>query len=189
MSSKTNNMKGILRLTDEIIQTPESIKNQEELKKQENPKLYNNFTIWGHFTNEWTPESYINIYKFNTIKQFWSILNKINEIYKNGNIYLMKEDIKPLWENNVDGKRYSFKISVKESSFIWLELCMSFIGNYLLKENLDCISGIEFQKNRPKNMSIIKIWVKDNTELKFNVNFLNKYKLIIQENQTFSKSL
>ena len=84
-----------------------------------------------------------------------------------GMFFLMKNDIKPMWEDtqNVDGGCWSFRVNKKEVIKTWHELIISVLGECLMKEPKysKIINGISISPKR--SFSIIKIW---NNNVKIN---------------------
>ena len=138
-----------------------------------NNTLSDNWNVWFHspFENDWSINSYKQIYSFSTLIDSIKIIENINpEIYQRYMIFFMKNDIKPIWEdeNNKSGGCFSYKIlstNIYEYSKILIYLI---IGNTLLdnEEILNNITGISISPK--KNFCIFKIWIRD-TEI------INKY--------------
>ena len=130
----------------------------------ENPnKLNDTWTLWFHSNDDvnWDLDSYKKIDSFNTIEEFWNIFYFFNEtIVSNSMIFLMKNDIKPMWEDqqNINGGCWSFKILKKDIYKCWCELCIAVLGANVTNdlENYNTINGISISPK--KTFSIIKIW-------------------------------
>ena len=138
-----------------------------------NHKLKNNWTIWIHdiYNKKWNIESYKKLYTFDTIESFWIFFNNI-DCYDKYMFFLMKNNIRPIWEDksNIEGGAFSFIVSKNISKKNWLELSMKLIGETLTADNMDDINGASYS---PKaNVSIIKIWNK-NCRNMFNVDIAN----------------
>jgi len=128
--------------------------------------LSNNWNLWFHspFENDWSINSYKQIFSFSTLEDCIKIVENINsEIYQKYMIFFMKNDIKPIWEdeNNKSGGCFSYKIlssEIYEYSKIFIYII---IGNTLLdnEEVLNNITGISISPK--KNFCIFKIWIKD----------------------------
>ena len=75
-------------------------------------------------------------------------------------LFLMKNNIKPLWEDNenINGGSFSYKLSNKIVISIWKELSFLLIGETLIKNNSNQVNGITISQK--KNFCIIKIWLK-----------------------------
>ena len=78
------------------------------------------YTLWFHSSsdNDWTINSYHEIFSFATPEEFWTlneaILNK-SKMLLNGMFFIMKQGIKPMWEDidNQNGGGFSFKVHNK----------------------------------------------------------------------------
>jgi hypothetical protein len=126
--------------------------------------LNNKWILWFHnpLDNNWNIDSYINIATINSIEEFWEIYNNIdNRIIENGMLFLMKDNIEPLWEHskNIDGGSWSFKIPKDNITSIWNEISINLcIENVSNNEN-NIINGISISPK--KKFSILKIWNSD----------------------------
>lgn len=126
-------------------------------------KLNSKWVLWYHDpeNSNWDFKSYEKIYLFDTIEQFWSLHNYIqNDLLYSGMFFIMKENINPMWEdnNNINGGCWSWKILKKNSYNAWLNLSASLIGETLSSEN-SFINGISISPK--KGFCIIKIWNND----------------------------
>lgn len=121
-------------------------------------KLKHKWSLWYHefFNNDWSLSSYKKLYEFDNIADFWNLYN--NHIYLNsGMFFLMKDNIKPIYEdiNNQNGGYWSIKVNNENIKTIWLNLSLDLIGGSLDKNNI--ISGLTISYK--KNFYIIKIWI------------------------------
>jgi hypothetical protein len=131
---------------------------------EESIKLNNIWVLWSHdlHNNNWDIDSFNKIYEFNTINDFWRLYNNFNILggLNKKNFFLMKKDIKPIWEDdkNKNGGTCSMKIPITKSLDMWTDLSMYIIGETFIdcKIKMDDINGISICS---KNIwSIIKIW-------------------------------
>lgn len=114
-----------------------------------------------------------------------ALLDKEAELLS-GNFYLMKNDIKPIWNNDIhiNGGTIGWKIDKVDSIKSWQNLFILFLSNSLdsLNEKYN-ITGISI--NPKKNCNILKIWFGsdipdeaiDNLELPKECIFSHKIKL------------
>ena len=119
-----------------------------------NNTLSDNWNVWFHspFENDWSINSYKQIYSFSTLIDSIKNIENINpEIYQRYMIF-MKNDIKPIWEdeNNKSGGCFSYKIlstNIYDYSKIFIYLI---IGNTLLdnEEILNNITGISISPKK-----------------------------------------
>ena len=136
----------------------------DEIEEKKIHRLKNNWTLWFHNpeSDEWSENSYIKIYSFNTIEQFWSLFNKIPTLHlSTGMYFLMKEDILPLWEDskNITGGCWSYKVAKKEASQGYLDLLVATISENICPEHPDIINGASISPK--KGFCIIKVWNND----------------------------
>ena len=122
----------------------------------------NKWNLWyHHIKDDWTVNGYKKIYEINNSKTFWELYNNWDKI---GGLlckqfFLMKNDIKPLWEDemNKNGGCWSFKISENQVNELWEELSVLLVTNEILSEFKDDIVGLSLclKKN---NFCVVKIW-------------------------------
>ena len=130
-------------------------------------ELNNKWILWFHdpIDNDWSFESYINIHTINTIESFWEVFNNINKLnIENGMFFLMKDGIKPMWEDekNKNGGCWSFKILKENIYETWLDLIINCINETILTDVSinDVINGLSVSPK--KTFCIVKIWIKNN---------------------------
>jgi len=135
--------------------------------------IENSWMLWFHHinNNDYTLKSYTKIFEFNTIEEYLSLINKINN-FGSGMFFFMKKDILPIWEteDNITGGYWSFKISKKNINDIWFKLSSQIIGDNIVKNEEDnqYINGISLS---PKiNNCIVKIWL---NQVKSDINMFN----------------
>ena len=126
-------------------------------------QLQNSWNLWGHLPHDsdWSMESYINIGSFKTVEEVIMLCELLPEkLIKNSMLFLMKEDIKPTWEDkeNINGGCFSFKVMNKHVCEIWKKTIYCLIGNSFSnnKPFVDNITGVTISPK--KNFCIIKIW-------------------------------
>ena len=126
----------------------------------------NNWNIWYHHEKDnWSIDGYKNIYNLNNAENFWKFYNNWESIggVLNKHFFIIKNDIKPLWEDkqNKNGGCWSFKVIEHQAIELWEELSVLLVTEELLKDtnNDDCLGlSICFKKN---NNCVIKIWNKN----------------------------
>ena len=116
------------------------------------------YSFWYHNPNDinWDLNSYHEILYFSTVEEFWVLFKNVKQDYiENGMFFMMKENIKPIWEDdsNIKGGSISLKIDKNEVYKIWERICVLLISDNL-GEN---INGISISPK--KNFNIIKIWL------------------------------
>lgn len=126
-------------------------------------KLYDKWTLWGHLPHDtnWTFESYIRILTFNTVEEIIMLLETLpNEVITNCMLFIMRDGIKPMWEDpkNVKGGCFSYKINNKNVVSIWKNLSYSLVGESLTDQvNARQVIN-EITISPKKNFCIVKIW-------------------------------
>ena len=62
--------------------------------------LNDEWVLWCHDIKDsnWGKDSYIKVYSFNTIEDFWKLYKNLNNV-DNIMLFLMKKGIFPLWED------------------------------------------------------------------------------------------
>ena len=128
--------------------------------------LKNNWTFYLHLhdTREWNLASYNNILRFHSVEHAILLNDEIHyDLIKKSMMFLMKEDIKPMWEDvhNKQGGCFSFKVLNKDIEQVWKHVYFSVIGNTITKRKVDHskINGITLSPK--KKFCILKIWMKD----------------------------
>lgn len=128
--------------------------------------LYDKWVMYAHLPHDtdWSIHSYKNILELENVEQCISLFEAIpNKMSQNCMLFLMKNNIKPMWEDieNRNGGCISFKVPTHVIPDTWKDLCYRLIGNTLCKdkERLSKINGITISPKR--NFCIIKIWTKD----------------------------
>jgi len=147
--------------------------------------IFDNFyTFYFHNVdeNDFTIEKFKKIGTINNMVDLSKIINTIPTI-TSGMFYLMKNDVKPLWEENIKGGFWTFKLMKKDADRIWRILILNFVSNTITKNSneSDLITGISIS---PKiNNCIIKIWTKFNPD---NTNASNILNDILDPNSNLS---
>ena len=139
--------------------------NEVNISMEQFHKLSSNWTMWAHLPHDtnWSLDSYKKIHDFSDVENGVALCESIPEkMIKNCMLFLMKEDIKPTWEDplNMNGGCFSYKIMNKNVQEIWIKMFYGLIGNTLSNdlEYLEDITGITISPK--KNFCIIKIWMK-----------------------------
>lgn len=129
-------------------------------------KLNNSLTFYLHLhdTREWNLESYNKILTFDNVEHAILLNDEIHyDLIKKSMMFLMKEDIKPMWEDlpNKDGGCFSFKVLNKDIEQVWKEVYFNVIGGTITKNSkyYQNINGITLSPK--KKFCILKIWMKD----------------------------
>ena len=164
--------------------------------------LDNNYTLWMHmlYDNDWSITSYKKIYSFNTIEKAACLIENLNsEIIEKTMIFLMKNDIKPIWEveENKKGGCFSYKITTCYIYELWKKMAYMLIGNSIIDDNIIVknINGISISPK--KNYCIFKIWINDLDNFKessiydfinYSIENFNKEEILIQNKEQNNNS-
>ena len=129
-------------------------------------KLNNDWTFYLHLhdTKEWNFESYIKILTFDTVEHAILLNDEITyDLIKKSMMFLMKKNIKPMWEDeaNKNGGCFSYKVLNKHIEQVWKNVFFNLIGKSIIKNKTyySKINGITLSPK--KKFCILKIWMSD----------------------------
>lgn len=154
--------------------------------------LYDKWTFYAHLPHDtdWTIDSYKSILSVENVEESIALLESFPDIMiKNCMLFVMRKNIKPIWEDeqNRNGGCFSYKVSNKNISNAWRNLCYTILGETISKnkEFLSCINGATISPK--KNFCIIKIWMKDcnhqNVSLLSDIPGLDKHGVIFKKHK------
>jgi translation initiation factor 4E len=132
--------------------------------EEEYHTLTNKWCLWAHLPHDtdWGINSYKNIYTFHCVEETIAVIETLPDILvKNCMIFLMREGIKPTWEDpqNRNGGCFSYKVSNKHVYNVWKELSYVLVGGSL-SSNPSFVANVTGITISPKkNFCIIKIWM------------------------------
>eukprot|EP00055_Hartaetosiga_balthica_P005730 m.17256 g.17256 ORF g.17256 m.17256 type:complete len:194 (+) comp4753_c0_seq1:45-626(+) len=145
-----------------------AVKNKKKVKKVEH-SLRSEWCMWLHekkTASKFAPNtdfmSQLQLLgKFNSIEQFWDLylhMKKPSEM-DDMTLYLFKEGIRPLWEDekNVQGGKYTINFKKGIVSRAWEEILFAVLGEQL--EGSDDINGIVLSVRSYQDS--INFWVRD----------------------------
>ncbi len=127
-------------------------------------ELEDNWTLYLHFSNDtaWDETSYKKICVISTIEEGICLFDILtNELFKSVMFFLMRGDIKPMWEvkENENGGAFSFKVGMDNIKTIWTNMCYQCIGDTLIKDEVTKnVNGISFSPK--KCFGILKVWTR-----------------------------
>jgi translation initiation factor 4E len=136
----------------------------ESKNKYEFHKLDDKFSLWYHNPNDsgWELKNYTKLVDIKTAEEYWYYTGLINDkIVCFGMLFLMKNDVNPLWEDeaNIGGGYISIKLPRDKTIEKW-----GLITNYFVSGNMDNnINGISITPK--KNFNIIKIWFREQIDV------------------------
>jgi len=144
-----------------------SVAPMEAVASTEAPQLHSlhdKWTLWAHLPHDtdWTVKSYKEILTFDSVEQAITLCETLPEqMIKNCMLFLMREGIKPTWEDekNRRGGCFSYKVSNKSVTGAWKNLSYTLVGEVLTQDERlrPTINGITISPK--KNFCIIKIWL------------------------------
>lgn len=148
--------------------------------------------VWTHRADslDWTESSYINIFTVDSIGTMWRFLNNFHLLDKHTNqIFIMRNQIKPMWEHNenrcggicsIKLDCYSRQGKMDIGSEVMICLCLLIMNETLIQNNSE-INGISYSiKNK---CVLIKLWYKDfktNITDKLPLSFFNRLDVVIR---------
>lgn len=128
--------------------------------------LSNNWTLWAHLPHntDWTLKSYIPISTFTNVEEAIGVTETLPPVLvENCMLFMMKEGVKPIWEdpNNRNGGSFSYKVLNKNVYKVWKDLTYVVVGSSISKQQnfVNCVTGITISPK--KSFCIIKIWMAD----------------------------
>ena len=126
-------------------------------------ELSDKWVLWAHLPHDtsWTLESYKKILGFNALEDIIALNQHISDsVIKNCMLFLMKNDVTPLWEDdkNIKGGCFSFKVNNNNVVSAWKRIVYCIVGNTITLDTtlLSNITGITISPK--KSFCIIKIW-------------------------------
>lgn len=128
--------------------------------------LSSNWVLWAHLPQDadWSISSYIKIATYKTVEETVAVTETLPCVMiENCMLFLMREGIKPTWEDprNRNGGCFSYKVLNKSVSKVWRELSYVVVGGTVSKSAafVNAVTGITISPK--KNFCIIKIWMSD----------------------------
>ena len=146
------------------IDTTESLDTSESLDKSVHT-LNEKWNVWFHdpLDNNWKLEIYKKIYSIDTIEKFWGLYSFLdNKIVENSMLFVMRENIDPLWEHseNIKGGCWSLKIPKGNIKELKKKVSIALLGENISNNDDININGISISPK--KNFCIIKLWTNKN---------------------------
>lgn len=130
----------------------------------ERHQLYDKWTLWAHLPHDtdWSIDSYKPIQVISDVETAIALFETLpDKLTKNCILFLMREGIKPRWEDphNRTGGCFSYRIKNNIVPNAWKNLSYTLLGESLanspkIREN---INGITISPKR--HFCIIKIWL------------------------------
>jgi len=128
-------------------------------------QLQQKWILWAHLPKEtsWSIDSYIEVCHLSTAEDIVAVFKILpHELIQNCMLFLMKEGVKPMWEDphNCNGGSFSYKISNKFVGDVMKLLAYHVCGTSLVTGNNefnDDITGITISPK--KQFCVMKVWM------------------------------
>jgi hypothetical protein len=170
-----------LSLQDKQPMNTQQLFNKEDALKIIFPHTWN---VWIHrnSSKDWSLSSYDRIMSVNNAAEFWNFINNFNKInYMDYQFFMMRNDIKPTWEDpvNYNGGAASIRLKLSDKNLlkIWEDICLYVLCDQICTE-ITTINGISF--NLKNDLVVIKIWndnINNDISKKINKQLISKYRL------------
>jgi hypothetical protein len=160
-------------------------------------KLNDLWTLWLHLPHDsdWSINSYKKVSTLTFLEECVILIeNMSSQIEEKCMLFLMKNNIKPIWEDekNKKGGCLSYKIAIENVSRVWKRLVYALVGNHFLLDNgynsnsdkdiLKTITGLSISPK--KNFSIIKLWI-GNMDILSSERFKNISMDLVKQNLSY----
>lgn len=136
----------------------------ETLQTNEYHSLSSKWVLWAHLPHntDWSINSYIKVFTFTTMEDTIALIETLPSILvENCMLFIMREGIKPAWEDpkNRSGGCFSYKVLNKQVYSVWKDLTYVVVGDTVSNkiDFVNSVSGITISPK--KNFCIIKIWM------------------------------
>jgi len=139
--------------------------NMSDSQQEKLHNLNSKWSLYSHLPHDtdWTIKSYQKITDFDSVEKAVSVTKLIPEkTVQNCMLFIMRNDIKPMWEDNENrqGGCFSFKVTNAIVSSVWERLTYTLVGETLFNgEKNTNVNGITISPK--KNFCIIKVWTKN----------------------------
>lgn len=114
---------------------------------------------------DWTDKSYKMLGVISSVQNWQMANNSFADLWQKGMFFVMREHIKPLWEDehNKNGGCLSFKVNKPDCGPFWFKLAAMALGETLVKDvtQAENICGVSISPKR--NYCILRIWVATST--------------------------
>lgn len=175
------------------------VKNKLSIKKPPSKLIDNSFNpnsasnmffpyswnVWIHknSSSDWSISGYDNIMTIKSVADFWLFANAFNKLnYMDYQFFIMRENIKPIWESpeNRNGGSAIIRLRLSDKNLlnIWEDICLYTINNQICSSSISDINGISF--NLKNDLTVIKIWNNNGAidiSKKISKQLIQKYKL------------
>lgn len=134
---------------------------------ESNKSLLSKWTYYYHLPNDktWDLASYKTIMSdIDSLDKLVAINENVTDnIIKNCMLFVMRDRIAPMWEDNCNrnGGCFSYKVPNKVVVQVWRDLTYLMCGNALTVDpkHMECVNGITISPKR--GFCIVKVWMKN----------------------------
>jgi hypothetical protein len=132
--------------------------------------LNDSWSLYFHdpYNENWDEDSYNHLCNMSSVEEVVQTCESFKGLWNKGMFFLMREHIKPLWEDpyNKNGGCFSFKAMKPEVPKVWKDFVAYVVGETLVKvehrdQNWTKVCGISISPKR--NYCIIRVWISDKT--------------------------
>jgi hypothetical protein len=129
--------------------------------------LNDSWNMYFHdpYDNNWDDKSYKMIGVISNVDEYIQYFKAYKELFKKGMFFIMRLDIMPRYEDelNIKGGCFSFKVMAEELDSKFFALCANIIGeNFANNNDENIIYNINGISISPKKFYyIVRIWIKD----------------------------
>ena len=139
----------------------------ERYKGSPQKSLLSKWTYYYHLPNDktWDLASYKTIMSdIDSLDKLIAINENVTDnIIKNCMLFVMRDRIAPMWEDNCNrnGGCFSYKVPNKVVVQVWRDLTYLMCGNALTVDpkHMECVNGITISPKR--GFCIVKVWMKN----------------------------
>jgi hypothetical protein len=191
--------KNIKRVENNSVpQIPRSIYNPDSGIDYGNTHYLNSsWTVWAHDSEicndskKWTEQSYKYICTIDTIGSFWRFFNNFHLLDKyKYYYYIMRNQIKPIWEDNynrnggicsIKVNNFDLKDILNDSIEVMICMCILIMNDTFVADNMK-INGISYSYKNLKSI-YFKIWTSDfayNIVEKLPISFISKIESLLK---------
>jgi len=120
------------------------------------------------YNEDWSERSYHELCTISSVEDAVQTCEAFKQLWSKGMFFLMREHIKPLWEDehNKNGGCFSFKAMKPEVPKVWNDFVARVLGETMVKTkqrqvNWADVCGLSISPKR--NYCIIRLWIADKT--------------------------
>ena len=134
-----------------------------EVSKDKLHLTHSDWVLWAHLPHDtnWGEDSYKKIYTIQSLEAAITLVHTLPEkLIKNCMLFIMRDGIKPMWEDkqNRGGGCFSYKVNNKQIIQTWTNLVYKLVCENLMStpKYTTNVNGITISPKR--NFCIVKLW-------------------------------